>query len=49
MYNAQLFEGKIRCTLHMGIMIIYHGYNNHVYDAHKNTEAHYMWQSKVFA
>ena len=31
----------------MGIMITYDGYNNPVYDAHKNVGAHYIWQNTV--
>ena len=44
MYNvcsfAQIFEGK----LYMGIMIIYHGYNNPMYNAHENMHVHYTWE-----
>ena len=32
----------------MGIMITYHGYNNPIYNAHKNMGAHYTWQNPVF-
>ena len=28
----------------MGIMITYHGYNNSVYNAHKNMGACYTWE-----
>ena len=40
-FYAQIFEGKIGCTLHMGIMITYHGYNNPLCNAHK------MWVSII--
>ena len=29
----------------MGIMNTYHGYNNPMYNAHKNIGAHYAWQN----
>ena len=31
----------------MGIFIIYHGYNDPVYNAHKNVSAPYTWQNTV--
>ena len=30
-------------------MISNHGYNNPVYNAHKNVGAHYTWQNTVFS
>ena len=31
----------------MGILIIYHGYNNPMYNVHKNMSAHYTQQNTV--
>ena len=44
-YFAHIFEGKIRMLIiHGGIMIIYPGYNNPVYNVHENVGAHYAWE-----
>ena len=33
--------------IYMGIMIIYHGKTNPMYNAHKKVGAHYTWQNTV--
>ena len=31
----------------MGIMIIYHGHDNAMYDAHKSVDVRYTWHNAV--
>lgn len=38
---AQLFEGRIRMSLYMGIVTTQHGPNNPVYNVHRMVVAHY--------
>ena len=47
----EYFREKQGCTLYMGIMSTCHeyknGYNNPVYNAHKNVAVRYTWQNTV--